>query len=335
MSEEYINSSERNHKMIDNTSNVYVPVRLQCGVTTNCRPQVLAHCPNVLQDLNEDLSGCLHVLPVSLHDLVKRTVIWINLSYAYGPIDSPNEVKYCTAHHAEAWLISQNDIPKKAKGIEIYDCFEYRKMRNYWNGCGLILHELCHLIHQLVLPDGLDNAMVKMVHKSALSGDKYKTVLRRDWAGRTCDTDMAYGIINEKEFFAEISVAYLCNGYQELDLVVTGPMSICSPPFIDQTMSSERSDISGAGCSWSSLLQILNRSSALTSHCNKFFPFTRGQLEHYDLDTFLIFQKLWFDISEWDDPDSEKSDSTSCSFLPLQVNKLLKSCDSFEIISTI
>ena len=53
------------------------------------------------------------------------------------------------------YIPSANDIPDKARGIEIYNSFEYERMRLHWNGCGLLLHELCHLIHQLALVQGL------------------------------------------------------------------------------------------------------------------------------------------------------------------------------------
>jgi len=40
---------------IDNSQKVYVPVRLSCGVSVLCRPEVLVKCPMILQDLNSDM----------------------------------------------------------------------------------------------------------------------------------------------------------------------------------------------------------------------------------------------------------------------------------------
>ena len=71
-----------------------------------------------------------------------------------------------------------NDIPDKALGIEIYNCNEYLQNRDHWNGCGLLLHEFCHLIHQIVLPQGLENEHVKMMYKMAIESGKYEEVLR-------------------------------------------------------------------------------------------------------------------------------------------------------------
>ena len=63
-------------------------------------------------------------------------------------------------------------------------------MRLHWNGCGLLLHEICHLIHQFVLEDGLFNETVKDVYSKARESGLYEKVLRRDWAGYDEDYDM-------------------------------------------------------------------------------------------------------------------------------------------------
>jgi hypothetical protein len=43
------------NRLINNSRNFYIPVRLSCGVTAMCRPCVLVHCPLVLLDLNSDM----------------------------------------------------------------------------------------------------------------------------------------------------------------------------------------------------------------------------------------------------------------------------------------
>ena len=55
---------------------------------------------------------------------------------------------------------------------------EYKRNRLYWNGCGLMLHELCHLIHQLILPDGLENSQIKSAYECAMRSGIYEEVLR-------------------------------------------------------------------------------------------------------------------------------------------------------------
>jgi hypothetical protein len=90
--------------LIDNSILVYIPMKLKCGVTVNCRPDVLTRCPSVLRDLNNDVEGCLDVLPESVHSLVRRTNLWVNTTYYYGPREKPRNVNHSTAHHHEGWL---------------------------------------------------------------------------------------------------------------------------------------------------------------------------------------------------------------------------------------
>lgn len=90
---------------IDNTTLTYVPVGLPCGVRILCAPEVLSGCPMVLRTLQTDLVQCLKLLPWSLHAFIKRTNIWVNASYSYGPKDNPRILRHSTAHHQEGWLI--------------------------------------------------------------------------------------------------------------------------------------------------------------------------------------------------------------------------------------
>lgn len=114
------------------------------------------------------------------------------------------------------------DIPEKAPGIEIYRIDHYLQARTYYNGYGLLLHEYCHILHQFVLPDGLNNASIRMLHRKALLYKaQYQSVYRRDWLlcynlETATRQDMSYALLNPYEYFAELSVSYLCNGYQHL-----------------------------------------------------------------------------------------------------------------------
>lgn len=42
-------------------------------------------------------------------------------------------------------------------------------------------------------------------------------------------------------------------------------------------------------------------------HCNKFYPFTKGQLEKHDPDLFAVYTDLWTQIEAWHDEAGEKS----------------------------
>jgi hypothetical protein len=91
--------------LIDNSRNPYIPIQLGCGVRALCRPDVLTQCPLILKDLNSDLCQCMSILPRSVHHLVLRTDIWLNLSYKFGPRDRPVVLNHSAAHHHEAWLL--------------------------------------------------------------------------------------------------------------------------------------------------------------------------------------------------------------------------------------
>lgn len=97
--------SEPPSVLIDNTRHIYIPVKLTCGVRVLCRPEVLRRCPLILHDLNTDLRQCLSILPPSVHALVRRTQVWVNHSYSYGPRNHPVILNHSTAHHHEAWLM--------------------------------------------------------------------------------------------------------------------------------------------------------------------------------------------------------------------------------------
>lgn len=299
--------------IIDNRTLTYVPIRLMCGNAVLCSPQTLASCPMVLRSLQVDITECLKVLPKSVHNLVQRTPIWVNASYMYGDKRDPYILHHSTTHHSPTWLTEiANDIPNKARSVEIYNCFEYERMRYHWNGCGLLLHELCHIIHQHCVDDGLENKFIDELFQKADRSGLYECVLRRDWAGRRikrddhhnplnqsvitsssrsrssvisssslsssssdnyhtkshsvttvpaaaleqaltemdgggdgdandeestglvlADSDLAYAMVDKKEFFAEMSVTFLANSYHVLDKGDSSCMEECCPPILE------------------------------------------------------------------------------------------------------
>eukprot|EP00934_Nitzschia_sp_Nitz4_P001562 Nitzschia sp. Nitz4//scaffold341_size29662//7475//8725//NITZ4_008037-RA/size29662-processed-gene-0.26-mRNA-1//-1//CDS//3329548543//1562//frame0 len=326
------------YEYIDNTTLVYIPIQISTGNTVYCAPDVLSQCPMIVRSIQADLTQVLQLLPWSVHALIKRTQIWINSSYSYGPRDDPHVLRHSTTHHHEGWLIEcARDRPEKAHGIEIYSSSDYERMRLHWNGCGLILHEFCHLIHQTCL--GLDSPQVERLYREALRSGKYDRTLRRDWAGKEEDSDMAYALLDVKEFFAEMSVTYWSCGYNDLDTADNSSLESCSPPLLEpismgrvlakygiQTEPYLMGDSDQSKPSmWNSLLAkhrsllsaptpklrmvnpnwqeaAVGRGCRDVPHCNKFYPFTRGQLHHHDPDLLLALHTLWNEISMFDDP---------------------------------
>jgi hypothetical protein len=296
-------STTRDISKIINSRLVYIPIRLGCGCIAQVRPDVLVHCPSVLHDINQDLADCLQLLPRSVRYLILRTRIWVNSSYSYGSLEKPNLVKHTTTHHHHGWLLWAKDNPMKSLGVEIYNASEYQRFRLHWNGCGLMLHELCHLIHQLVF--GLDDPIICQEYDRAQASGLYANVRRRDWAGKETDSDLAYCMVNAKEFWAEISVTYWSQGCEELDERDETQILFSSPPFMEPTVIAriqERWPDSAVNKTktHNSILCLFSRRRP--PHCNKFYPYTRGQLQYYDPSAFEVFQALWSEVALWDDP---------------------------------
>ena len=423
--QDYLNTTA-DSTMIDNRQLTYIPIRLACGVCVYCSPDVLSNCPMVLRCIQADLTRAFKILPLSVHELIrKRTNLWLNWrGYAYGKQANPTILRHVTTHHSPGWLMEcAIDTPQKAMGIEIYSCVDYQKMRLHWNGSGLLIHELCHLIHQCCLEDGLENQTVEALYERANISGKYEKVLRRDWAGKTtnitngtsnsnsntsnnnfntveeeiiiqqqqaidhqpADFDLAYAMVDKKEFFAEISVAFLCNGYHAMDKADPNDMNDCNPPLLhpdvtervlaaqheyktnnnakttvptsndyhyyhhvenkhhgtnDSNDSKTEGDEKTLSVCCRAPLPIIHQlvrkvSFALqqrrhdtntngynnqlrmvdavfqedaismncinTYHCNKFYPFTRGQLQYYDPDLFDGIQNIWREIARLGD----------------------------------
>jgi len=343
---------------IDNSRLLYLPIRLSlppaaeqgelqgdddnsnaaAAITLMVRPEVLVKCPGVLADVREDFRDCLRLVPSSARKLLLRTKIWINLTYRYGPVEDPRAPSHTTTHHHASWLLWAHDDPRKTLSIEVYDAEDYRRMRLHWNGCGLLLHEFCHLVHQCCLPDGLGNSTVAKAYETAKITSLYDVVRRRDWAGKPQDFDLAYAMVDCKEFFSELSVAYWSRGYGELDQADRNKMEECSPPIIEpnvaarirrrrqelekngngdaeeqQLASVSSPPLNGNGkWGWIETIRILffrsaqeeeDDSNKKLCHCNKSYPFTRGQLGFHDPGTYETMRSLWEDVvANWDDP---------------------------------
>ena len=145
---------------------------------------------------------------------------------------------------------------------------------------------------------------------------------------------IAYATVDHKEFFAEMSVAYLCNGYTSLDTANHSFMEDCSPPLLHPTatervlkqhgIEDEPLEEPENPC-WflwhpkmsakpklrlvNPILQeyALGRSCLDVAPCNKTYPFTKGQLKHFDSELYHAMNELWKEIAMWDDPEDDRT----------------------------
>lgn len=153
----------------------------------------------------------------------------------------------------------------------------------------------------------------------------------------------AYGMVDFKEFFAEMSVAYLSTGYRNLDKADKAIMEECSPPLLQPTVADrvlKQHNIADPLEEPKSLcwfiwnpkmrakpkLRIVNpilqeyalaRSCLDVDPCNKFYPFTKGQLKNSDPGVFCALSELWGEIAMWDDLEDDRAFCKSLkSWLP-------------------
>lgn len=146
-------------------------------------------------------------------------------------------------------------------------------------------------------------------------------------------------MVDHKEFFAELSVTYLSNGYHSLDKADPTCMENCSPPLLQPYVTDRvlnqygiiEDPLEGDTTScWTGIslsttrgrrggkpkLRIVDpifqetalaRSCKDVIPCNKFYPFTRGQLQYYDPVLYNAMRDLWRIIAQWDDPEDHRS----------------------------
>lgn len=125
---------------------------------------------------------------------------------------------------------------------------------------------------------------------------------------------MAYATINHKEFFSELSVAFLSDHYKYLEKHVKEDGIIaCSPPALDAIVV-QRISHDYTSYTNSTLYTIPHASAhdkwwqrmVKRRHgvdcCNKFFPFVRCQLRSYDRPTYSRLEALWGEVDAWKDP---------------------------------
>lgn len=104
---------------------VYIPFHFKCGVTAQCNLEVFDKFPEILEILENDCANCLRILPKNCHDLIRRTNLWINVSYMYHDLEmEEREFKHATTHHFEEWLIGWV--------IDSYFPMEKKMMQDYY-----------------------------------------------------------------------------------------------------------------------------------------------------------------------------------------------------------
>jgi hypothetical protein len=105
-------------------------------------------------------------------------------------------------HVSRSWLEKNGYNPAKASGIEISNSLNFVNWSRAEQPC-MVLHELAHAYHFLVL--GERHPEIAAAYRQAVESRSYESVGYFGGGKRR-----AYALVDEKEYFAELSEAYFC-----------------------------------------------------------------------------------------------------------------------------
>jgi hypothetical protein len=148
--------------------------------------------------LNEDLRFVNNALPHAARAAVRSTIVWVERE---SPSTEGFSGRGVTYHVSPRWLADHHFRPDKAQGIEVCNAEDYLNWRNH-QMC--ILHEFCHAYHFVL---GYDRSDVAETYGAARKAGLYRQV-RYVLAGPD-RLRRAYALNNPREYFAELSEAYL------------------------------------------------------------------------------------------------------------------------------
>lgn len=159
--------------------------------------------------LKNDLETIVNIVPKKAILLLQEsTSIWINSSLSYGPKSNPISGRNLCFHVSKDWLLHHGMNPEKQGCIEIYNVIDYLRDRLLWGAGGLLLHEFSHAWHFHHLPHGYDCRNIILAYRQAMQNKLYDDVEFKTFSGFS--NGKAYASSNHVEYFAEISVAFLC-----------------------------------------------------------------------------------------------------------------------------
>jgi hypothetical protein len=164
------------------------------GFTVLIHPTVLKHRQDakiIQQELDSQLGAIVRIVPAQALSVLKEVRIWVEWENGAGAAEF---------HPSAEWLRQNGKNPDKA------DCIEVSNTRNFiqWSRTDqpwMILHELAHGYHHLILGD--TNTDIRRACQNAIDQALYQAV-----AYIKGGKQKAYALVNEKEYFAELSEAY-------------------------------------------------------------------------------------------------------------------------------
>lgn len=165
------------------------------GFTVLLNPQVLAEAraaAEVRAELTRQFAEVTDVLPPPAVSALQKVRVWVE--WSKRP-DAGAEF-----HVSRRWLEQNGYNPAKAGGIEIANSLNFVSWSRAEQPC-MVLHELAHAYHFLVL--GESQPEIAAAYRQAVERRLYESV---EYVGG--GKRRAYALVNEKEYFAELSEAY-------------------------------------------------------------------------------------------------------------------------------
>lgn len=193
-------------KQID-TSNKEYKDTVMGGWPVRLEPDWHSGDKELEQRLKEDLEFAAKCLPKHAREfLQKNTRVYVNKNLKYGPEVCPINGSGLCFHPEKNWLEDHFMSPEKLECVEIYCAKEYMKDCRLWGRAGVLVHEFSHAYHHFMCEDGYGNKDIKECYDKAMKDRLY------DWVkvhGPQGPMAKAYACNNHKEYFAELSAAFL------------------------------------------------------------------------------------------------------------------------------
>jgi hypothetical protein len=167
------------------------------GFTVLVSPQVLAQAraaAEVRAELARQFGEVAEALPPPAVSALRKVRTWVE--WSKRP-DAGAEF-----HVSRGWLEKNGYNPAKAGGVEISNSLNFVNWSRAEQPC-MVLHELAHAYHFLVL--GESHPEIAAAYRQAVASRSYESV---DYFGG--GKRRAYALVDEKEYFAELSEAYFC-----------------------------------------------------------------------------------------------------------------------------
>jgi hypothetical protein len=160
-----------------------------------------------LEVLDLELTTIVRRLPTRYVAGLRKILLWVEWEDRDDPDLKLGVVaKYYGVYgNLAEWSLSKGKHPLKANNVEVINMKSLTREHQpgvKFERC-VLLHELVHAVHHQAL--GSHNPQVKVVYQLAMKRKLYAT--SKDVYGRTVKS--VYAAKNEREYFAELSCAYL------------------------------------------------------------------------------------------------------------------------------